>query len=75
LDQLIAVFLRVARDKGFSLSEIQTRLRHWLALQPPDHFLVIEPDGELRRILIKDKYFVRWDWENRKADPSSTFGS
>jgi len=54
LDQLIAVFLRVARDKEFSLSEIQTRLRHWLALQPPDHFLVIEPDGELRRILIKE---------------------
>jgi GntR family transcriptional regulator len=29
-------------------------LRHWLELQPPDHFLLIEPDEELRRILIAE---------------------
>jgi GntR family transcriptional regulator len=52
LDHLVSVFLRVAREKGFSLAEIQTGLRHWLSLQPPDHFLVIEPDPELRRILV-----------------------
>jgi GntR family transcriptional regulator len=54
LDQLISVFLKTARDKDFSLREIQARLGHWLALQPPDHFLVIEPDPELRRILIAE---------------------
>ena len=52
LDQLIQTFLQLARDRGFSLAEIQGRVKHWLGLQPPDRFLVIEPDEELRRILI-----------------------
>ncbi|HYR74767.1 MAG TPA: GntR family transcriptional regulator [Pyrinomonadaceae bacterium] len=54
LDQLINVFLRTARDHGHSLPEIQSRLRHWLAIQPPDHFLFIEPDEELRRIVVAE---------------------
>jgi GntR family transcriptional regulator len=54
LDRLIAVLFTGARKKGFSLSDLQTRLRHWLALQPPDHFLVIEPDPALRQILVAE---------------------
>lgn len=54
LDHLIAVFLKAAREHGHSLPEIQSRLRHWLALQPPDHFLFIEPDEELRRIVVAE---------------------
>jgi len=30
---------------------VRSRLRHWLELQPPDRFLVVEPDEELRQIL------------------------
>src|SRR6266478_4967611 len=52
LDQTIANFFQTARTRGHSLREIQSRLQHWLTLQPPDHFLVIEPEVELRRILI-----------------------
>ncbi len=51
LDQLIAAFLQMARHRGFSLGEIRSRIKHWLEIQPPDHFLVIEPDRELRQIL------------------------
>ncbi|MEW6210220.1 MAG: GntR family transcriptional regulator [Acidobacteriota bacterium] len=54
LDQMIAVFLRVAREKGFSLADIRRRLRYWFRFQPPDHFLVIEPDDDLRKILIAE---------------------
>ena len=54
LDQLIAVFLNMARTRGFSLEEIRERVRHWLELQPPDHFLVIESDEELREILMAE---------------------
>lgn len=54
LDRLIAVLFTTARKKSFSLSDINARLRHWLALQPPDHFLVIEPDPELRQILVAE---------------------
>jgi DNA-binding transcriptional regulator YhcF (GntR family) len=54
LDELIIEFLRIARRKGFSLAEIQSRIRHWMRLQPPDHFLVIDPDQEFRSILITE---------------------
>ncbi|MBD0371422.1 MAG: GntR family transcriptional regulator [Pyrinomonadaceae bacterium] len=54
LDQLIAVFLNLARTRGFTLEEVRERVRHWLELQPPDHFLVIESDAELRAILMAE---------------------
>jgi DNA-binding transcriptional regulator YhcF (GntR family) len=54
LDQLISTLLQVARERGHSLGEIQARIKRWLETQPPDHFLVIEPDEELRNILIEE---------------------
>ena len=51
LDQLLGELLRSARGLGFPLATVRSRLRHWFELQPPDHFLLIEPDEELRRIL------------------------
>ncbi|MDT7604600.1 MAG: GntR family transcriptional regulator [Acidobacteriota bacterium] len=54
LDQLISTFLRLARERGYSLTEIQQRIQRWLGLQPPDHFLVIDEDAELRAILIAE---------------------
>ncbi len=54
LDRLISFFLNLGVDKGLSLREIQSRLRDWLSLPPPDHFLVIEPDPELRRIIVAE---------------------
>jgi len=54
LDQLISTLFRVARQRGHSLGEIQTRVKRWLQTQPPDHFLVIEPDEELRSILVAE---------------------
>jgi GntR family transcriptional regulator len=52
LDQLIANLFRAARDSGAPSSEVRARLRQWLELQPPDHFLVVEPTQELREILV-----------------------
>src|SRR5258708_4396253 len=54
LDQLIAKLFRSARDLGAPLSTVRSRLRQWLELQPPDHFLLIEPEEELRRIVAKE---------------------
>jgi len=54
LDQLIADFFRSSREHGISLRRVHERLRHWLALQPPDRFAVIDPDEELRRILAAE---------------------
>ncbi len=54
LDRLISFFLNIGLDKGLSLREIQLRLRHWLSLPLPDHFLVIDPNPELRRIVVAE---------------------
>lgn len=51
LDQIIASFLTVARRQGFSIAEIKARVGEWLVAQAPDHFLLIEPDPELRAII------------------------
>jgi DNA-binding transcriptional regulator YhcF (GntR family) len=51
LDQLIANLFRSARKAWAPLSSVRARLRRWLDLQPPDHFLLIEPAQELRRIV------------------------
>ena len=54
LDQLIAKLFRSARELGAPLSTVRSRLRQWLELQPPDHFLLIEPEEELRRIVVAE---------------------
>jgi len=54
LDELISKLFRTARDKGYSAAELQKGLERWLALQPPDHFLLSEPDVDLRSILVAE---------------------
>ena len=54
IDQMIARLFRSARKLGVTLPQVRFRLRQWLELQPPDHFLLIEPDEELRRILAAE---------------------
>jgi len=54
LDQLVADFLRSARKLNASLAEIRASLRRWLELQPPDHFVLIESDTELARIIVSE---------------------
>lgn len=51
LDQLMSNLFRSARSLNIPLARVRSRLHQWLKLQPPDHFLLIEPDEELRRIL------------------------
>lgn len=54
LDQLIARFFKTTRSQGYSLADIHARLQRSLSAQPPDHFLLIEVDVELRAILIAE---------------------
>lgn len=54
LDQMIAHLFRSARKQGVSLPTLRSRPHQWLELQPPDHFLLIEPDAELRRIVAAE---------------------
>ncbi|MBI3650094.1 MAG: GntR family transcriptional regulator [Acidobacteria bacterium] len=54
LDRLIAKLFQEARSKGYAMSEIAARVKRWLDAQPPQHFLLIEPDEELRNILAAE---------------------
>jgi DNA-binding transcriptional regulator YhcF (GntR family) len=54
LDQLIGRFLRSTREQGYSLSEIRAGIERSLSLEPPDHFVLFEPDPELRAILVAE---------------------
>jgi DNA-binding transcriptional regulator YhcF (GntR family) len=51
LDRFVAELVRSARGLGVSMNAVRARLQHWCELQPPEHFLLIEPDEELRRIV------------------------
>ncbi len=54
LDQLIARFFRALREDGYSLAEIQAGVRRSFSVQPPDHFLLLESDPELRALLVAE---------------------
>ncbi|HEU4432753.1 MAG TPA: GntR family transcriptional regulator [Pyrinomonadaceae bacterium] len=54
LDQLISRFFRHLREDGYSLAEIQAGVSRSLSAQRPDHFIVLEPDPELREILVAE---------------------
>ena len=52
LDQLIGEMNRKAVLLGASQAMLHDRLKHWLVAEPAQRWLVIEPDPELRQILV-----------------------
>jgi GntR family transcriptional regulator len=54
VDQLIGELLAKARKLGAPEPLVRARLRRWLANQPPSRWLVIEPDPELRAIVMHE---------------------
>ena len=54
LDQLISRFFRHLREEGYSLADIQAGVSRSFSVQRPDHFMVLEPDPELREILVAE---------------------
>jgi DNA-binding transcriptional regulator YhcF (GntR family) len=54
LDHHIAGFFRAVRELGLPAADVRARVAQWLAAPPPDHFVLIDPDEELRRILLAE---------------------
>jgi DNA-binding transcriptional regulator YhcF (GntR family) len=54
LDHHIAGFFRAARELGLPAETVRARIAEWLVSPPPDHFVLIDPDVELRRILLTE---------------------
>jgi GntR family transcriptional regulator len=54
VDQLIGELAARARKMGATDPLLKARLRRWLESQPPSRWLVIEPDPELRAIVVDE---------------------
>lgn len=54
LEYHIAGFFRAMRELGVPAATVRERVAHWLDSPPLDHFLLIDPDPELRRILLAE---------------------
>ncbi len=54
VDQLIGELAAKARKMGAAETLVRARLRRWLQNQPPSRWLVIEPDPELRAIVMEE---------------------
>jgi GntR family transcriptional regulator len=54
VDAYIGEFFRRAHELGLSTSTLRRRMAEWVATPAPDHWLLIDSDAELRRILITE---------------------
>ncbi len=54
LDRHIAGFFRAVRELNLPSAVVRARVAQWLAAPEPDHFLLIDPDAELRQILLAE---------------------
>ena len=54
VDQLIGELIVKARKLGAPEPLVRARLRRWLANQPPSRWVVIEPDTDLRAIVMHE---------------------
>jgi len=54
IDYQISGFFRIAREFNMPGEMIRRRVAEWLTFPPPDHFLVVEPDPEMQKILLTE---------------------
>ena len=54
LDELIGELVAKARKAGAPAGLIRERMLRWLQMEPPGRWMVIEPDPELREILLTE---------------------
>ncbi|HKF49433.1 MAG TPA: GntR family transcriptional regulator [Terracidiphilus sp.] len=54
VDELIGEMVRKARKAGAPPALVRERVRRWMQMEPPGRWLVIEPDVELRAIVMAE---------------------
>jgi len=54
VDRLIGELVAKARKHGATESLLRSRLYRWLSVEPPSRWLVVEPDPDLRNIVIHE---------------------
>ncbi|MDP9050815.1 MAG: GntR family transcriptional regulator [Acidobacteriota bacterium] len=62
IDHHIAGFFRAAREMDLPSAAVRARVLEWLAAPEPDHFILIDPDPGLKRILLAElREATGWD--------------
>jgi len=54
VDVYIGEFFRRAHELGLSATALRRRMAEWVASPEPDHWLLVDPDPELRQILVTE---------------------
>ena len=54
VDAYISEFFRQAHDQGLSTSALRRRMAAWVAAPAPNHWLLVDPDAEMRQILLTE---------------------
>jgi GntR family transcriptional regulator len=54
VDAHIAEFFRRAHELGLSTPALRRRMAEWVAAPAPDHWLLVDPDPELRQIVLTE---------------------
>lgn len=54
IDAFICDFFNRAHDAGISTVALRRRMAEWVAAPEPDHWLLVDPEPELRRILLTE---------------------
>ena len=54
IDGLIGELFAKAQARGLREQQVRGRMRAWLDVSPPNHFVVVEPCAELRTILMAE---------------------
>lgn len=70
IDHHISGFFRAARELGLPEAAVRERVLKWLAAPAPDHFVLIDPDPGLRRILLTELRQAT-TWEVRESTPET----
>jgi DNA-binding transcriptional regulator YhcF (GntR family) len=61
IDHHIAGFFRAARELGLPAAAVRARVAQWLEAPEPERFVLIDPDAEVRRILLTEiRGKTRW---------------
>ena len=68
IDHHIAGFFRAARELDLPAEAVRARVLQWIEAPPPDHFVLVDPDAEARRILLTELGKAT-TWEVREAVP------
>lgn len=54
VDAYIGEFFRRAHELGLSTPALRRRMAGWVAAPAPDHWLLVDPDAELRQIVVTE---------------------